>query len=177
MTSHQEIWVLADPQFSVQHVVNIHTGGRTAHMTIIAQCVISMTMPHTCVRLCTRANTMWQYIKEADSFDHSNTFRVSSTISEITEADVNEVSHGWWNNNSNYSNRQDNKYWNKQDGYKGKKDFDKKPWHNKDQKSWNKDQKSQYSNKGTKPKDACITVTKDVKYFCPTAFVREFSMQ
>ena len=54
--------------------------------------------------------------------------------------------------------------------YKGKKDFDKKPWQNKDQKSWNKDQKSQYGNKGSKPKDACITVTKDVKYFCPTGF-------
>ena len=101
---------------------------------------------------------------EADSFDHSNTFRVSSTIIEKTEADINEVSHGQWNN-SNYGNRQDNKYWNKQDGYKSKKDFDKKPWHNKDQKSWNKDQKSQYSNKGTKPKDVCITVTKDVKHF------------
>ena len=40
----------------------------------------------------------------------------------------------------------------------------------KDQKLWNKDHKSQYSNKESKPKDACITVTKDVKYFCPTHF-------
>ena len=107
---------------------------------------------------------------EADSFDCGNAFRVPSTINEITEADVNEVSHGQWNNNSNYGNKQGNKSWNKQDGYKGKKDFDKKPWHNKDQKPWNKDQKSQYGNKGSKPKGACITVTKDVKYFCPTGF-------
>ena len=28
---------------------------------------------------------------EADSFDHNNTFRVSSTINEITEVDINEV--------------------------------------------------------------------------------------
>ena len=96
--------------------------------------------------------------------------QIRCTINEITEADVNEVSHGWWNNNSNYDSKQGNKSWNKQDGYKGKKDFDKKPWHNKDQKSWNKDQKSQYGNKGSKPKDACITVTEDVKYFCPTGF-------
>ena len=36
--------------------------------------------------------------------------------------------------------------------------------------SWNKDHKTQYGNKESKPKDACITVTKDVKYFCPTGF-------
>ena len=33
-----------------------------------------------------------------------------------------------WNNNSNYENRQGGK----QQNYKGKKDFDKKPWQNKD---------------------------------------------
>ena len=53
---------------------------------------------------------------------------------------------------------------------KAKKDFDKKPWQNKDQKSWNKDHKTQYGNKESKPKDACITVTKNVKYFCPAGF-------
>ena len=31
--------------------------------------------------------------------------------------------------------------------YKGKKDFDRKPWQDRDQKLWNKDQKKQYSNK------------------------------
>ena len=53
---------------------------------------------------------------------------------------------------------------------KVKKDFNKKPWQNKDQKLWNKDHKKQYGNKESKPKDACITVTKDVKYFCCTGF-------
>ena len=33
-----------------------------------------------------------------------------------------------------------------------------------------KDQRSQHNNKESKPKDACITVTKDVKYFCSTGF-------
>ena len=46
---------------------------------------------------------------------------------------------------------------------KDKKDFDKKPWQNKDQKPWNKYHKKQYGNKESKPKDACITITKDVK--------------
>ena len=126
--------------------------------------------PNTLEAIFQMAEKCSRRMLEADSFDCGNAFRVPSTINEITEADVNEVSHGWWNNNSNYSSKQGNKSWNKQDGYKGKKDFDKKPWHNKDQKSWNKDQKSQYGNKGSKPKDACITVTKDVKYFCPTGF-------
>ena len=41
---------------------------------------------------------------------------------------------------------------------------------NKDQKPWNKDQRSQHNNKESKPKDAYITVSKDVKYFCPIGF-------
>ena len=41
-------------------------------------------------------------ILEADSFDHSNTFRVPSTINEISDADINEVSQGCWNKTGNY---------------------------------------------------------------------------
>ena len=107
---------------------------------------------------------------EADSFYGSNTFRVPSTINEISEADVNEVTQAHWNNTGNYNNKHGGKYGDKQNHYKGKKDFDKKPWQNKDQKLWNKDHKSQYGNKESKPKDTCITVTKDVKYFCLTGF-------
>ena len=107
---------------------------------------------------------------EADSFDCSNAFRVPSTINEVAEADINEVAQGHWNSNGNYGNKQGGKHWDKQQNYKGKKDFNKKPWQNKDQKLWNKDQRSQYNNKESKPKDACITVTKDVKYFCLTGF-------
>ena len=91
---------------------------------------------------------------EADFFDCSNAFRVPSMVNEITEADINEVTQGHWNN---YSMRP----WNKQDNYKVKKDSDRKPWFNKDQKLWNKDNKYQ-GNKESKPKDTCITVTKDV---------------
>ena len=107
---------------------------------------------------------------EADSFDHSNTFRVPSTINEISDAEINEVSQGCWNNTGNYDNKHGGKYTDKNHNYKGKKNFDKKPWQNKGQMSWNKDHKTQYGNKESKPKDACITVTKDVKYFCPTGF-------
>ena len=116
------------------------------------------------------AEGCYKKMLEADSFDCSTTFRVPSTINEITEADANEVTQGQWNNHGNYGNKQGNKSWNKQDNYKGKRDFNNKPWQNKDQKSWNKDQKSHYSKKESKPKNTCITVTKDVKYFCPTGF-------
>ena len=132
--------------------------------------VNSRDKPNTLEAIFQMAERCSKRMLEADSFDHSNTFRVLSTVSEITEADVNEVTHGQWNNNNNYGNEQGNKAWNKQDSSKGKKDFNKKPWHNKNQKPWNKDQKSQCSNKESKPKDACTTVTKDVKYFCPTGF-------
>ena len=107
---------------------------------------------------------------EADSFDCSNTFRVPSTINEILDAEINEVTQSHWNNTGNYDDKCGGKYADKHHHYKGKKDFDKKPWQNKDQKLWNKDHKAQYGNKESKPKDACITVTKDVKYFCPTGF-------
>ena len=107
---------------------------------------------------------------ESDSFDRNNSFRVPSTINEISDAEINEVTQGHWNNNGNYNNKHGGKYADKNHNYKGKKDFNKKPWQNKDQQLWNKDHKAQYSNKESKPKDASITVTKDVKYFCPTGF-------
>ena len=50
MTSHQEIWVLADLQSSVQHVASIHTGEWNARMIIIVH-VKTTTMPHTCAGL------------------------------------------------------------------------------------------------------------------------------
>ena len=46
---------------------------------------------------------------EANSFDHSNTFRVPSTINEISETDINEVTQGHWNNDGNYDNKQHGK--------------------------------------------------------------------
>ena len=57
---------------------------------------------------------------EADSFDCSNSFRVPSTINEIAEADVNEVTQGHWNNTGNYGNKHGSKYCEKQHNYKGK---------------------------------------------------------
>ena len=107
---------------------------------------------------------------EADSFDLSNTFRVKSTINEISDAEINEVSQSHWNNTRNDDNKNGGRYTQKSQYYKGKKDFDKKSWQNSNQKPWNKDHKKQYGNKESKPKDVCITVTKDVKYFCPTGF-------
>ena len=128
--------------------------------------------PNTLEAIFQMAERCSKKMLEADSFDCRNTFRVPSTISEIGEAEINEVAQGQWNNNrsGNYGNKQGQKSWGKQSNYKGKRDFNKKPWQNKDQKSWNKDQKSHHGNKESKPKDACITVTKDVKYFCLTGF-------
>ena len=98
-------------------------------------------------------------MQKANLLGHTSSFNVQSTVNEISSTEVNEVTQGCYSK----------KPWNKQDNYKGKKDSDKKPWFNKDQKPWNKDNKDQ-SNKESKPKNTCITVTKDVKYFCPTGY-------
>ena len=118
---------------------------------------------------------------EAESYDHNNstTFRLPSAVNELcsSNSEINEVSHDSWNNNrsGSYGNKQwnnkDNKPWNKQvNNSKSFQGNDRKPWH-KYQKQWqNKDLKPWQNNKKPKPKDACITITKDVKYFCPTGY-------
>ena len=72
LTSHQEIWVLADLQFSVQHVVNIHTGEGNAHTTIIVQHVKITTMLHTCVGLTDKpATTKVNKAREVHRYESS----------------------------------------------------------------------------------------------------------
>ena len=107
--------------------------------------------------------------------DWGSSINLPLSLCEISSAEINEVLQGHWNNygSNNYGNKNS---WGKQDSFRGKKDLDKKPWHDKDQKPWNKDNKQQ-SNKESKPKDVYITVTKDVKYFCPTGSDEESSMQ
>ena len=126
--------------------------------------------PNTLEAIFQMADQCSKKMLEADSFDHSNTFRVPSTINEISEAEINEVSQGHWNNTGNDNYKNVGRYTQKSLHYKVKKDFDKKPWQNKDQKPWSKDHNKQYGNKESKLKDTCITITKDVKYFCPTGF-------
>ena len=105
-----------------------------------------------------------------DSFDHSNTFRVPSTINEISDAEVNEVTQAHWSNTGNYYNKHGGKYGDKQHRYKGRRTSRRNHGKIRTKRHGTKTHKSQYGNKESKPKDACITVTKDVKYFCPTGF-------
>ena len=121
--------------------------------------------PHTLEEVFQLAEQCSRMMQEANSLGQSSSLSLQSSVNEISSAEVNEVSQGCWNSYNK-------KHWNKQDSYKGKKDADKKPWFNKDQKPWNKDNKH-HNNKESKPKDACITVTKDVKYFCPTGYDNE----
>ena len=118
--------------------------------------------PHTLEEVFQLAEQCSRKIQEANSLGQSLSLNLQSTVNEISSAEVNEVTQGHWNNYNK-------KPWNKQDSHKGKKDGDKKPWFNKDSKPWSKDNKHQ-NNMEVKPKDMCITVTKDVKYFCPTGY-------
>ena len=117
--------------------------------------------PQTLEEVFKLAEQCTRKMQEANSLGHSSSLNLHSAINEITSSEVNEVSHGRYNNYSK-------KPWNKQDGYKGKNNGEKKPWFNKDNKLWNKYNKHQ--NKEAKLKDACITVSKNVKYFCPTGY-------
>ena len=48
--------------------------------------------PNTLEAIFQMAEQCSKRMLEADSFDHSNTFRVPSTINEISDAEINEVS-------------------------------------------------------------------------------------
>ena len=115
--------------------------------------------PHTLEEVFQLAERCSRKMHEVSSLGQSSSLNLQSSVNEISSTEVNEVTQGCWNNYNK-------KPWNKEDNKK--KDLDKKPWYNKDQKPWNKDNKHQ--NKESKPKDTCITVTKDVKYFCPTGY-------
>ena len=54
--------------------------------------------PNTLEAIFQMAEQCSKKMLEADSFDHSNIFRVPSTINEISDAEINEVSQGHWNN-------------------------------------------------------------------------------
>ena len=90
--------------------------------------------PNTLEAIFQMAEQCSKKMLEADSFHHSNTFRVPSTINEISDAEINEVSQGHWNNTGNDDNKNGGKYTHKSHHYKGKKGFNKKPWQNRDQK-------------------------------------------
>ena len=85
------------------------------------------------------------------------------------------------NGSGNYGNKHiqygDKKSCGKQDSYKGKKDFDKKPWHNKDQKLWNKDQKSDHGNKESKPGMLVTPLLRMQSSFVQKVLMKVFSMQ
>ena len=119
--------------------------------------------PHTLEEVFQLAEQCSRKMQEASSLGQGSSLSLQSSMNEISSAEVNEVTQGHWNNYNK-------KPWNKQNNYK--KYSDKKPWYSKDQKLWNKDNKHQ-NNKESKPKDTCITVTKDVKYFCPTGYDNE----
>ena len=132
----------------------------------------AMNKPEMLQDVFTLAEKCAKKMQEWDFYERPGDFRLPSIINEICNTEVNEVAQGHWNNqgSSNYGNRyNDKKSWGNQDNYKGKNDFNKKPWQGKEQKPWNKDHKSSYG-KESKPKDACITLTKDVKYFFPTGY-------
>ena len=105
-------------------------------------------------------------ILETESFERSSTVRFTRTVNNIYqhESEINEVSHGRYNN-SNYKGGYNNNRGN--NNYKGKNNYY-------DKKDWNKNSKGSYKKKEdkkeSKDKDVYLTLTKDVKFHCPAGF-------
>ena len=102
-------------------------------------------------------------ILETESFKRSSTVRFAGSVNNIYQrkSEINEVSHGRYNN-SNYKGG-----YNKGNNYKGKNDYYGKN-------NWNKNTKGSYQKKEdkkeSKDKDVYLTLTKDVKFRCPAGF-------
>ena len=115
---------------------------------------------------------------EADSFDCSDNFRVPSTINEISDAEINEVSQGNWNNTRHDDNKNGEKYTQKNQYYKGKKDFD-----------MGNLGKTRTKNRGTKirrnntvtrnqnPRMLALPLLKMLNIFAPQVLTRVYLMQ
>ena len=103
-------------------------------------------------------------ILETESFERSSTVRFMGTVNNIyqCESEINEVSHGRYNNSKGgYNNNRGNNNYKGKNNYYGKKD-------------WNKNSKGSYQKKEdkkeSKDKDVYLTLTKDIKFHCPAGF-------
>ena len=79
--------------------------------------------PNTLEAIFQMAEQCSKKMLEADYFDCSNIFRVPSTINKISDAGINEVSRGHWNNARHDDNKNGGKYTQKNQYYKDKKGF------------------------------------------------------
>ena len=115
------------------------------------------TRPQTLQQAFNMAEEASRRILETESFERSSSVHFSSSVNQIyqSESELNEVSHGRYNNNYNKG------------GYRGNN-------YNKGKKDWSKDNKGSYQKqddkKDSKDKDVYLTLTKDIKFHCPAGF-------
>ena len=120
------------------------------------------TRPQTLQQAFNMAEEASRRILETESFQRSNTVRFSGSANNIYqhESEVNEVSQGRYNNNYKGG-------YNKNNYNKGNSEYYSK-------KDWNKNTKGSYQKKDDKneykDKDVYLTLTKDIKFHCPTGF-------
>ena len=82
--------------------------------------------PHTLEEVFQLGEQCSRKMQEAISLSQNSSLNLQLSVNKISSAEVDEVTQGCWNNYNQ-------KPWNKQNNYK-KKDSEKKPWYNKDQK-------------------------------------------
>ena len=133
--------------------------------------------PNTLEAIFQMAEQCSKKMLEADSFDHSNTFRVPSTTNEISDAQIKKVSQGHWNNTRDDDNKNGGKYMQRNQYYKGKKDFDRKPWQNKDQNHGTKIIRNNMVTRSPNPRMLALLLLKMLSIFAPHDLMKVYLMQ
>ena len=114
---------------------------------------------------------------EADSFDHSNTFRVPSTINEISDAEISEVSQGCWNKTGNYDNKHSRKYTDKTIITKVKRTLTRNHGKTRTKSHGTKIIKHNMVTRSLSPKILALQLLKMLSTFVPQVWMREYLMQ
>ena len=110
---------------------------------------------------------------EADSFDCSNTFRVPSTINEISDAEINEVSQGHWNKTGYYDNKHSGKYADKNHHYKVKRTLTRNHGKTRTKGHGTKFIKHNMVTRSLSPKILALQLLKMLSTFVPQVLTRE----
>ena len=114
---------------------------------------------------------------EADSFDHSNSFRVPSTINEISDPEINEVTQGHWNNNGNYDNKCSGKNVDKNHNYKRKRTLTRNHGKTRIKSCGIKIIKHSMVTRSPSPRTLASQSLKMLSIFVPQGLMKEYLMQ
>ena len=133
--------------------------------------------PNTLEAIFQMAEQCSKKMLEVDSFDHSNTFRVPSTINEISDAEINEVSQGHWNHTRNDDNKNGGKYMQKNQYYKGKRILTGNLGKTRTKNHGTKIIRNNMVTRSPNPKMLALPLLKMLSIFAPQVLTKAYLMQ